>query len=105
MGLALRTRPGCWADSPWPWPATRSAPRPLVPACLPPFPSTPQYNLVDYVDDLAEMEGRSPEEVVSILRRGSVGFARSARALPPCLVDQCLPTCVVEHCRPDWLAG
>ncbi|KAL4457536.1 hypothetical protein ABPG75_012401 [Micractinium tetrahymenae] len=30
----------------------------------------------DYADDLVWMAGRSPEEVVSILRKGSVGFTR-----------------------------
>ncbi|KAL4440679.1 hypothetical protein ABPG77_000388 [Micractinium sp. CCAP 211/92] len=30
----------------------------------------------DYAEDLVWMAGRSPEEVVSILRKGSVGFAR-----------------------------
>lgn len=37
-----------------------------------------QFPPEDYADDLVWMAGRSPEEVVSILRRGSVGFARQA---------------------------
>lgn len=35
-----------------------------------------QFPLEDYEDDLVWMAGRTAEEVVGILRRGSVGFAR-----------------------------
>lgn len=35
-----------------------------------------QYPLEDYSESLVEMEGLSSDEVVSRLRRGSVGFAR-----------------------------
>lgn len=37
-----------------------------------------QFPPEDYADDLVWMAGRLPEEVVSILRKGSVGFARWA---------------------------
>lgn len=37
-----------------------------------------QFLLDDYSEDLAWIQGRTPEEVVGILRRGSVGFARRA---------------------------
>ncbi|EFN58603.1 hypothetical protein CHLNCDRAFT_13529, partial [Chlorella variabilis] len=36
------------------------------------------FLLDDYSEDLAWIQGRTPEEVVGILRRGSVGFARRA---------------------------
>lgn len=35
-----------------------------------------QFPLEEYDEDLGWMAGRSAEEVVGILRRGSVGFAR-----------------------------
>lgn len=35
-----------------------------------------QFPLEEYNDDLVWMAGRTAEEVVGILRRGSVGFAR-----------------------------
>ena len=38
-----------------------------------------QFPLEDYAASLLEMEGLSSDEVVSRLRRGSVGFARSGR--------------------------
>jgi hypothetical protein len=59
---------------------------PPLPLTIPRSLPCPQFAQEEYAEDLLWMGGRSPEEVVGILRRGSVGFARHASRPPtPCL--------------------